>query len=209
MKNFYFYDLPRTGGTSFKHWARRCKAIKKVHYGDGHGWHHVTFKPRSEVAKLTSGDLFTFTILRDPIEHSASLYAKIRKHKHAYCPKLAGLSFKNWIHGIYAEDMMSSPAPWGFSMVSFYDPKTSNLDTAIKNIESMDFVCFTDRLNNDINAMLGKANAGVTFSSHRMNVASRHFEISNAERNVIRRVRAEDFKLVNHFRKKRGLPIYE
>lgn len=206
MKNFYFYDLPRTGGTSFKRWCKNRKGIKRVYFGEGKGWHHVPFE---SVEKLAPGKIWTFTLLRNPIEHTASLYAKIRIHKHAYRTKLLGLNFNQWIRGIFEVDMVSSPAPWGFSMVKFFDPVSENLDVAIKNIESMDFVGFTDRLNSDINLMFKKIGVEDAFNGPRLNVARRSFEVTEGEKKVIRIVRADDFKLVNHFRKKRGLSLYE
>ena len=211
MKYFYFYDCPRTGGTSFKRWAKSCPAIERLHFGDGKGWHHVPFKPRSEISELMPShdvDVFTFTILRDPIEHTASLYAKIRTHKHSYRNKLAHLTFNQWITGHFEADREQSPAPWGFSMVRFFDPDTGNLDRAIANIESMDFVGFTGRLNQDMELMLNKANACVNFNENRLNVSHRDFNITPVERVMIKKIRFDDYQLVNHFRKLRGLQLY-
>ena len=211
MKHFYFHDCPRTGGTSFKRWARNHSKVKHVHYGkEGKAWHHIPFNSCGDIGKLTTSDkLWTFTLLRNPIEHTASLFSKIRQHKHGYRTKLNGLTFGQWVHGIYEADVGSAPAPWGFSMVRFYDPETENLETAIKNIESMDFVGFTDRLDDDLNLLLTTADAHTKFDGRRLNVVRRSFKITDKDKNVIRRVRADDFKLVNHFRKKRGLDLYE
>lgn len=213
MKCFYFYDCPRTGGTSIKHWVRKQSSIKRIHYGDGRGWHHVPFNSREEISNLApSGfkeNFFTFTILRDPIEHTASLYAKIRKHKnHGYKSRLLKFEFNEWIGKIFEDDRKTSPDPWGFSFVRFYDPKTHDLEQAIKNIESMDFVGFTERLNQDMDSMLKIAGTKEKFDNRKANNIQRDFKISPVDRLHIKRIRFDDYQLVNHFRKKRGLPAY-
>jgi hypothetical protein len=209
LKHFYFYDCPRTGGTSFKRWSRSSDKIKRIYFGEGKGWHHVPFKPRAEIQELfPRHQVFTFTLLRNPYEHTASLYAKIRQHKHSYRKNLAGLSFAQWVHGPFEADVASSPAAWGFSMVRFFDPITGDLSTAIKNIETMDFVGFTELLNTDLDLMFKKANIMEKFDGRRLNNKHRNFKITDEDKAVIRRVRADDFRLVNHFRRKRGLKPY-
>lgn len=212
MKCFYFYDCPRTGGTSIKHWFKKQQLIRRIYYGDKKGWHHVPFKPREEVSQLAPSGLrdkvFTFTILRDPIEHTASLYAKIRNHKHGYKPRLTDVTFTEWIEELFEGDRKTSPDPWGFSFVRFYDPKTHKLEQAIKNIESMNFVGFTERLNLDMELMLKLANAKEKFDNRRANNARRDFKISSVDRMHIKRIRFDDYQLVNYFRKKKELPIY-
>ena len=209
MKYYYFYDCPRTGGTTFKRWCRNGQ-IKRVCFGDEKDWHHVPFKPRAELERLVpnGGELFTFTILRDPIEHTASLYAKIKRHKHGYRPVIQHLSFDQWINGKFKEDAKTMPDPWGFSMVKFYDPKTHCLNQAIKNIETMDFVGFTDRLNEDLNLMLIESRSKVKFNGPRLNCGIRDFVVKDQIKAIIREVRKDDYKLVNHFRCKRGLEPY-
>lgn len=210
MKHFYFYDCPRTGGTSFKRWAKKCPTIERLHFGEGKGWHHVPYRPRSEILELTppSRDVFTFTLLRDPIEHTASLYAKIKTHKHSYRDKLARLTFNQWVTNHFEVDREKSPDPWGFSMVRFFDPETGNLDRAIANIESMDFVGFTERLNEDMKLMFKKANVRAEFGGDRLNAKYRDFSITRVERILIKKIRFDDYALVNHFRELRGLQPY-
>lgn len=210
MKYFYFYDCPRTGGTSFKRWALNAPNVKRVHFGDGRGWHHVPFRPRSELYELAPENqrIFTFTLLRDPVEHTASLYAKIRVHKHSYRNVLANLSFEKWIKDVFEEDRKSSPAPWGFSMVRFFDPKEGKLENAIANVESIDFVGFTERLNDDLNLMFKKANIKANFDGRRLNPGSRRFKLTAADRLAIKRIRYDDYQLVNYFREQRGLQPY-
>lgn len=206
---YYFYDCPRTGGTTFKVWCKRGK-IKRVRYGGEKEWYHVPFRPRDEIKTLVpeNSTLFTFTLLRNPVEHTASLYAKIRSHKHAYKKVLEGLTFEQWIKGKFQTDAHTSPDPWGFSMVRFYDPITHDLVQAIKNIESMDFVGFTDRLKRDLNLMLNISGSKINFNGPRLNRSRRDFLIKDDLRKIIKDVRSDDFKLVNYFRRKRGLPIY-
>lgn len=212
MKYFYFYDCPRTGGTSFKQWSRRCETITRLHFGDDKGWHHVPFRPRAAVSELAPAaqrdKVFTFTLLRDPIEHTASLYAKIRRHKHSYRKRLSNLKFHQWVHQFFEVDRKESPAPWGFSMVRFYDPITGDVDRAISNIETMDFVGFTERLTQDMQLMLEQANARAQFDGRRLNPGIREFKVSPADRLAIKRIRFDDYQLVNHFREKRGLQPY-
>lgn len=212
MASFYFYDCPRTGGTSVKLWCRDNKVLNRLHYGDDKGgWHHVPFKPKSEIDELKPvgvDKIWTLTFLRDPVEHTASLYAKIRNHKHSYRDRIRSLTFTKWIHGVFGEDVGCAPAPWGFSMVRFYDPKSDNLETAIKNVESIDYVGFTDRLVDDMNGFLSMVGEGVKFDGRKLNVASRNFGISESDRRIIREVRAADFELVNHFRRKLGLSTF-
>lgn len=212
MKYFYFYDCPRTGGTSFKSWCKGNPHIKRVCYKDSKSdWFHVPFNPREEIERLVPGenDLVTFTILRDPIEHTISLYDKISRHKnHAYRSKLAGVSFSEWVHGVFEVDRQSSPDPWGFSFVHFYDPKTRDVNVAIKNIESMDFVGFTDKLLDDLNSMLVQHQSAARFDNRRSNAGRRGFKVSKEDKLKIKLIRADDYALVNHFRKKRGLPTY-
>jgi hypothetical protein len=211
MKHFYFYDCPRTGGTSFKRWSKRTPGITRVYYGDNKtGWHHVPYTPIQEVRKLapSNADFFTFTLLRDPVEHVASLYSKIRIHKHAWRPKLEKLSFHEWIYGDFKKDREEAPAPWGFSMVRFYDSETENRDRAIANIETMDFVGFTDRLNQDLDLLMDLAGSQVRFDRSRHNQVKRKFNISEKDRQHLLEIRADDLKLVNYFRNKRGLRPY-
>jgi len=152
--------------------------------------------------------LWTLTLLRDPVEHTASLYAKIRNHKHAYKQVLRGLSFSQWVQGRFQDDVKSVPPPWGFSFVRFYD-EGGDLATAIENVEKVDFVGFTERLTEDMNLFLNLVGEKRRFNGRRLNMSRRGFKISGADRKIIKRVRAEDFELVNHFRRKRGLPFYE
>jgi hypothetical protein len=212
MKYFYFYDCPRTGGTSFKRWANQSDIVERLHFGDGKGWHHVPFKPREVVSALAPpaqrDKVFTFTLLRDPIEHTASLYAKIRRHKHSYRSKLANLNFDQWIHKHFEEDRSKSPPPWGFSMVRFFDPETEDVGRAIANIETMDFVGFTERLTPDLKLMFQKANTRANFDGRRLNPGIREFKITTANRVAIKKIRFDDYQLVNYFREKRDLEPY-
>ena len=118
------------------------------------------------------------------------------------------LTFHEWIYGDLEEDCRTAPDPWGFSMVRFYDPDTKNLDRAIANIESMDFVGFTDRLNQDINKLMDLIGISQRYNNARQNQVRRNFTISPKDRQHILDVRADDLRLVNHFRSKRGLRPY-
>ena len=210
MKHIYFYDCPRTGGTSFKHWSRRAAGLKRVYFGGSQIWHHVPFSPRDKVRELApkGSEFYTLTLLRDPVEHTASLYSKIRVHKHSYREKLKGLSFQNWIYGRFEADRKTAPDPWGFSMVRFYDPETGDLNRAIENIESIDFVGFTDRLDKDLNLFLDQIGSNLKYDRSRKNAVRRAYHISPKDRAHILRIRSDDLILVNHFREKRGLKPY-
>lgn len=211
MIYFYFYDCPRTGGTSIKHWCKRNNDLKRLYYGQDGGWHHVPFKPLKEIEGLRPQGMvdriWTLTFLRNPIDHTVSLYAKIRNHKHSYKDKLKNLSFSDWIHGDFIKDVDTAPSSWSFSMVNFYS-SDNNLRSAINNIESVDYVGFTDRLTYDMNQFLIKVGTNAKFDGRKLNTSSKNFKITSDEKKIIREVRSRDFELVNHFRKKRGLSLF-
>jgi hypothetical protein len=216
MECFYFYDCPRTGGTSVKRWTKNQHNLKRIHYGSPKPWHHVPFKHPSIIEKELrprgyTGRISTMTLLRDPCAHTISLYAKIRNHKHAYASKFKRIGFAEWIQGDFKKDVAETPNPWGFSMVRFYDPETGDLEKAIRNIEAVDFVGFTERLNVDMNKFLVKIGLSITFSGNRLNISRKGgpcMQFSEEEVEIIKRVRADDYRLVNYFREKRGLELY-
>lgn len=214
MKCLYFYDCPRTGGTSIKKWCKSKNNFKRLHYGTRPAWHHVPFKPLELIDKELrpknySQKIWTFTFLRNPYEHTLSLYAKIRNHKHAYAGKFKKMSFSDWILGDFPKDVVSTPQPWGFSFVRFYDPETGNLEKAIKNLESIDFIGFTERLNSDMNLFLNKMSSTSKFDNRKLNISQKNFKVDDKLREIIKQVRSNDYKLVNHFRSLRGLKLYE
>jgi hypothetical protein len=212
MECFYFYDCPRTGGTSVKRWSKSQNNLKRLHYGVK-PWHHVPFK-RPDIIdqdlrpRVYTGNISTLTFLRNPLEHTISLYAKIRNHKHAYASKFQKISFQEWINGDFAKDVETAPEPWGFSMVRFYDPETGNLEKAIYNIESINFVGFTERLNQDMNLFLESIGLLQNYCGNKLNPSQRNFEIDGTK-DIIKEARAQDYQLVNYFRKKRGLQLYD
>ena len=213
MKCFYFYDLPRTGGTTLKRWVKNRRNLRRLHYGSPKPWHHVPFTPLPILDQQLrprgyNQKIHTITLLRDPCLHTISLYGKIRHHKHAYASKFQSISFQEWIHGDFPDDVLNTPDPWGFSMVRFYDPETHNLGKAIENIESIDFVGFTERLNSDINLFLLNMGLPEAFTDMKLNVSRKGFKASEDDLKVIREVRSQDYELVNYFRKKRGLEPY-
>lgn len=208
MEYLYFYDCPRTGGTSIKKWFRDNPCMKRLHYGTTEQWHHVPFQPIETLNKdFNRSKIKTLTFLRDPISQTVSLYAKIKNHRdHSFKDHFSKMTFSEWINGSFREDVISCPEPWGFSFVRFY-AQDGMLDTAITNISTINFIGFTERLDKDMNLFL--ANIPAIYNGHRLNVSHKDFKISINDKKIIREVRASDYKLVNHFRKVRGLPLYE
>lgn len=207
-KQGYFYHVPRTGGFSIYRWFERSsKAGLTRLYNDGHSPFKskeqliAKFSKRAENAgnPIIPEQFMTITWLRHPVLHAASCYSYAKAHGGAKKFKTFtdGMTFSQWIR------QKASPGNY----VKFFAPGDGKLETAIRNMETIDFIAFTDRFNPDMNAISKLFNIPWPYDGAKVN-ASNRVEPNKEDIAYLRERRADDIQLCNHFRKKRGLKPY-
>lgn len=210
-KNGYFYHVPRTGGFStykwFEHLSRQ--GLTRL-WNDG----HTPFKSKAQlVAKfgskafeadkinLKSEELITITWLRDPVDHTASLYTYIKSHgghqKFKGFPE--GVTFSEWIR------LEGSPGNY----VKFFAPGDGKLETAITNLQTANFVGFTENFNDDMNVLMEVFNIKLKYNNQKVNSSGQRYQPSKDDIIYLKQRRELDYALVNEFRKARGLKPYK
>ena len=188
--DLHFYHIPRTGGFSVYRFFKlmnieRVKQGKKFIVLGNNG--HTPWK---------SKDVPTFTFLRDPVLHVCSTYTYIRSHGAHKGSKFArDRTLSQWIREV----------PSIGSFVKFFDRGTGTLDKAIERAAATGFIGFTDRFNDDMNALLEFLKLDVKYNNQRHNFSGKRAEPSKADIKYIRQVRAEDYELISSIIKSRNL----
>ena len=210
-KNGYFYHVPRTGGFSTYKWFEKLSKMGHTRlWNDGHS----PYKNKEQLVKKFGGrakkldkielkpeDLITITWLRDPVAHSVSTYTYIKSHggEKKFRGFKNGMTFSEWIR------QKASPG----SYVKFFAPGDGKLETAIRNMETIDFIGFTENFNNDMNRLTKTFGVhNLKYNNLKINSSTGSFKPSKADVEFLRERRKDDYLLVNEFRKRRGLPPY-
>jgi hypothetical protein len=209
-KNGYFYHVPRTGGFSTYKWFEKLSRKEWTRlWNDG----HTPFKSKKQlIAKFGSRamkadgielkveDLITITWLRDPVNHSISLYTYIKTHggEKKFRGFKDGASFSEWIR------RPGSPGNY----VKFFAPGDGKLETAIRNLETVDFIGFTETFNSDMDRLMRFLELDIKYNKKKINSSSGSFKPSKKDIKHLKERRVEDYILVNEFRKRLGLPLF-
>jgi hypothetical protein len=207
-KNGYIYHVPRTGGNSTYKWFEMLSRQGHTRlWNDGHSH----FRSREQLAKkfaaqakkkdgiiLKPEDLITITWLRDPVAHSVSIHT-YQKRRGGGAKKFRGYDpdFSKWIR------RKGSPG----SFVGFFS-SDGKLETAIKNMSTIDFIGFTDYFNSDMNKMMKVFGLNLKYNNKKINSSTGQFKPSAADIKYLKERRKIDYALVNEFRKRRGLSPY-
>jgi len=205
-KNGYIYHVPRTGGNSTYKWFEMLsrKGLTRL-WNDGHSH----FRSKKQLAQkfaaqakkkdgiiLKPEDLITITWLRDPVAHSVSTHTYHKQRGNS--PRGFDPNFSKWIRG-------KNSSIGGF--VGFFS-SDRKLKTAIKNLETVNFIGFTDCFNNDMNKIMKIFGLNFTYNNNKINSSTGRFKPSAADIKYLRERRKIDYALVNEFRKRRGLSLY-
>lgn len=210
-KNGYFYHIPRTGGFSTYKWFEDLskRGLTRL-WNDGHSpYKHkiqlaAKFSPQAQKADgviINPDELITITWLRDPVIHTASLYTYMRSHG-------GHTTFRNFHEGItFSEWIRSHGSPGNY--VKFFAPNDGKLETAITNLETVNFVGFTENLNGDMNLIMKVFDIKLNYNNEKVNFSGQRHQPSKDDIDYLKKRRELDYALANEFRKRRGLEPYK
>lgn len=189
-EKIHFFHIPRTGGMSlYKFWGG--KKIRKRFGIQLHNNGHAAYRPYT---------CPSFVFLRDPIEHAVSLFTYLKTHRHPRAKatlKVQGMTFAQWIR---------RPGVRPGSFTCFLSGNKSHsreeeLELALKAIKDITFIGFTKHLGRDMNIILKDiARVPVRWDGtrHNANVAAKKPRLSKADKDLIKKLRAEDYVLIRH-----------
>ena len=188
MKYYYLQHIPKTAGTSIRHfmWKHGPKHNFKFIWSNDWGRPHERFRPKEEIAKLAKvpiHKLTTFTFLRDPYEHSRSLYLWIRKDtNHPYHKQVSKIPLTRWLQTY-------KPLENYFCKFLGGGP-----DQAARNLATFDYVGFIENVDLVMNTMLGEYN--LKFEGSKRYYVTKHLKINQQQKHIIRERRPLDFQLL-------------
>ena len=196
-ETIHFYHIPRTGGFSayrfFEKGGTFIKERKKQ------GKKPIRFSNNGHT-RWASKNCPTLIFLRDPAVHVCSLYTYIRSHGAHKGSKFAKeRTFSEWLRDI------QETWPSLGSFVKFFDPQDGSLEKAIERAELTSFIGFTERFNEDMNTMLKHFELGVKYDNKKHNFSGKRVVPSKSDLAIIRKVRADDYELINSIIKSRNL----
>jgi hypothetical protein len=186
----HFYHIPRTGGFSlyylFEHIYKVSKARGNPIVLSNNG--HTHFAPKN---------CPTLTFVRDPVAHTISIYIYIITHKahkgHDFAQKR---TFSQWIRDVKSIG----------SYVGFFSKH--GLEAAVENLSSVDFIGFTERYTQDVNAMLKHFKIPFKYDGRKHNASHRQVIPSKNDLEYIKKVRAGDYDLLRRvIQRKKIKPI--
>ncbi|MFW9877427.1 MAG: hypothetical protein ACFFG0_30425 [Candidatus Thorarchaeota archaeon] len=191
----YFIHVPRTGGNSIRKWLESSrKLFTSVHY-DGHA--RYSFGGHKKLKE--GGKVIAFTIMRDPVELSASHYAYIKASKpHRGWADAQKWSFSQWL--INSPEYKNFQTRWfnNHEWSQFINPKPEDLkppvELAVKTLEQFNYIFDTTTLTRDVNIMCKQEGINCPFDIH-VNKYKKP-DISKADIDVIKKVCALDYELL-------------
>ena len=175
--NLFFFHVPKTGGTSVTRYLKDLAHTNKIYFlYKGHA------KP--EIADTVGN--YSFTILRDPSSHCASMYGY---HKHM-APTTSWVnqfaSSRNLYEWVKDFDQMNNYYCNYFGGGSY--------EESIEMLNHIDFILFQESLNSDVNKMAEQL--GITYKfNYYVNKTSRKPVVDQATKELINKRRALDYKL--------------
>jgi len=195
----YFFHLPKTGGMSVAGFFGSL-AQKKI-IDIGHRGHlKITSKLSLGNQKFIPDPykrrVWTFSILRDPVQHTKSLYNYIRNNPNHQHHKFAlKKTFSQWIRDCKALENYYA---------KFYTHGNQKLEQMKFSLKCLDFIAFTESLNSDTNKFLDKIGVSMKFDNRHINKSkSNNIIITGSDINYIKNIkRPKDYILMDMARKK-------
>jgi hypothetical protein len=142
---FWFIHVPRTGGTDLAHSARSWQHVN--FFCNGHSGYDPALHER---LKCEHDRVLLTTALRDPVEHTRSLYAYTKHGGHHLANYSADKSLMQWMRG-YPERLIDY-FTW------FFDRDYAYLPHALATLRKFDRIFDTAHLTDQVNAFLQELN---------------------------------------------------
>lgn len=183
----WLVHVPRTGGTSMTRFFNKINdQVKFVRFGHDKFSGHVL----EQMEKANKRKVYTFTIIRDPVSHTRSLYSFLKQSGSHPKRHTAQKSFTEWIKTF-------DELPNYFC--KFYDHKgQGDLERAKKVLGRMDFVIHTNDLGNGINRILASLGINTRFDGTHVSNFSKP-KMSEDQIRLIKNLRANDYELIKDY----------
>jgi hypothetical protein len=197
MKYIYLQHIPKTGGTSVRHFfLKKQRQRIPVRFVWSSDWRkaHEPFKTKAQICRLTKHNvtpenLFMCVFLRDPIEHSRSLYSWIKKYRpHPYHKYANKVDFTTWL---------KEYEPLKDYYCNYLAPNARTAEKALKNLKHFDYVGSLETINQDMNRILNMMGFRFKYDgTHYAGTRTVKFEVTKSHIEIIKARRPEDFKLM-------------
>lgn len=195
MTILYFIHVPRTGGNSIGAWLNTLdKNNYEIRY-DGHARHSV--QHHEELKK--NGKVIAFTMMRDPVDITASMYSYIKGAKpHRGWRDARKWNFSEWI--VKSPESKNFLTRWfnNHTWPQFINPTPQDLlpsvDFAVETLKNFDYIFDTSTLTRDINNMCQKEGIKTKFDSH-VN-GRKHPNITAEDIKKIKEFSSRDYELL-------------
>lgn len=176
----WFIHVPRTGGMSL---AKYLNNIRNKNVIIRHRGHEKFSKNTLRNLQSKYDNVVTCTIIRNPAEHSMSLWTYMQKHKkHYYHKKASHQDFITW-----ARNFKEFPY-----YVKFFGQ--GDLNKSIQAIGNINYILRTESLKRDVNKMLKDLNLKPTFNIYSNSTSKR--QLTNKELQVIKNIRKKDYQML-------------
>lgn len=149
----YFIHVPRTGGNSIGKWIKTLGKEHKIVY-DG----HARYSHEGHTKIIKQDKTVAFTMMRDPVDITSSIYAYIKTAKpHRGYADAQKWSFSEWI--VKSPEAKNFLTRWfnNHSWPQFINPKPQDLnppvDVAVETLSHFNYIFDTATLTSDVNKM--------------------------------------------------------